>query len=41
MAAFIDLEGAIDKTKHNSINRALRKFKAEPVITDWISELVS
>lgn len=32
MTAFIGIEGAFDKTIHNSIIRALRKFTAEPVI---------
>ena len=41
LAAFIDIEGAFDKTMHNSINQALRRSKVEPVIRDWITELVS
>ncbi|RVE41707.1 hypothetical protein evm_013638 [Chilo suppressalis] len=40
LAAFIDIEGAFDKTMHNSINHALRKLKVDQVTRGWITELV-
>ncbi|XP_075974068.1 uncharacterized protein LOC142975223 [Anticarsia gemmatalis] len=41
LASFIDIEGAFDKTMHNSIKHALQRLKVEPVLTGWITELVS
>lgn len=41
LAAFIDIEGAFDKTMHTSINHALQTLNVEPVLRSWITELVS
>lgn len=40
LAAFIDIEGAFDKTNFTNIHLALTKHRVEPTLVDWILNML-
>lgn len=41
LGAFIDIEGAFDKTTFTSINNALHKYNTPTILISWINEMLS